>query len=580
METKHFLPNRAGLGQGKIAKISSEKISGDGQISRFQIAKRVGAASGYSAENRAVTLSSQGQYKLSIHSCFPLLTILEFSLNLKVNEHAKIRVCGILDLETWESADGAEEGQLVKAILTNESDKTEQIIFSGIMSSMQLNQSNDTYMILMEAVSHTFLLDLRKESRSFQNTDSSYYSILEDVFEKHDGEIYSSDQDAQIEFPVIQYRETPWEFANRMASCMNTVVVPILQSEVPSAQIGISKQNYIGELPKREYHIAFDKSYYICKDPECSKRDFTYYEFNSFVNFDIGDYASASGQTMLITEKTVTLQQGALVFHYKLMRERGIWRNKFANMKLEGSSITGTVLETAQELVKLHLHIDDSQDIKEAYPFTWRPETGNLMYLMPKVGSIVRLYFSDRYESSGICIDCIRENGTDCPETQNPNNRYLVTEDREKMYMKPEQMGFISEMSTSSLEINDTDGAMFSSKQTLNIKATNDISIQGKNLTVTAPKECSTMRRSASGPSVINLCNNVDSVGTIGGFMSTMPLKTKQVSGTPEKKTETIDVSEIEDDILSTAAPNYTEQKIATAVLGTNVMTVHVKGVI
>ncbi len=58
-----------------------------------------------------------------------------------------------------------------------------------------------------------------------------------------------------------------------------------------------------------------------------------------------------------------------------------------------GASIEGKVLAVKEELVKLHLDIDENQSEEEAFWFRYAPPTTNIMYAMPSIGESVRLYF-------------------------------------------------------------------------------------------------------------------------------------------------------------------------------------------
>ena len=50
--------------------------------------------------------------------------------------------------------------------------------------------------------------------------------------------------------------------------------------------------------------------------------------------------------------------------------------------------IEGEVLQTKGEVLRLHLEIDDSQDVSAAYDYPWRPITGNMLYCMPEKGGV------------------------------------------------------------------------------------------------------------------------------------------------------------------------------------------------
>ena len=97
---------------------------------------------------------------------------------------------------------------------------------------------------------------------------------------------------------------------------------------------------------------------------------------------------------------------------------------------LKGVVIEGEVLQTKGEVLRLHLEIDDSQDVSAAYDYPWRPITGNMLYCMPEKGTRAALYFDKDNEENAKAIYNLRENGEQCPELADPVDRYFTTDCR------------------------------------------------------------------------------------------------------------------------------------------------------
>ena len=103
------------------------------------------------------------------------------------------------------------------------------------------------------------------------------------------------------------------------------------------------------------------------------------------------------------------LKCSALLFPKECFRTE-----KIPAKTLEGAVITGRILETRQEFVKVHLGIDRAQDADSGYEFPWTPATGNLLYCMPEKGTKAAVYFGSADEASGSVIYAVRENGLLC----------------------------------------------------------------------------------------------------------------------------------------------------------------------
>ncbi|MCQ2023267.1 hypothetical protein LJE35_18410, partial [Clostridium butyricum] len=107
------------------------------------------------------------------------------------------------------------------------------------------------------------------------------------------------------------------------------------------------------------------------------------------------------------------------------------------NRKLKGISLEGEILEVSGEHVKLHLSIDENQEVSKAAWFRYAPPTGNLMYSMPIVGTSARLYFSNEMCVEPIVTGCVRINGSSCEQFSDTSNRYFVTESDNHLDMLP-----------------------------------------------------------------------------------------------------------------------------------------------
>ena len=139
----------------------------------------------------------------------------------------------------------------------------------------------------------------------------------------------------------------------------------------------------------------------------------SYYKVRCYGNLQIGDKTQFKRKNLVICEKKCYLEKEIWTFEYTLARPSYLAMLRQYNEKICGMSILGTVLETAGETLKIHLDIDPAQDPAKAYPYDWIPGTGNLMYLIPKVGTRVSLYFYGSDERSARAIGCIRTNGGD-----------------------------------------------------------------------------------------------------------------------------------------------------------------------
>ncbi|WP_353846234.1 hypothetical protein [Clostridium sp. ZBS20] len=171
-----------------------------------------------------------------------------------------------------------------------------------------------------------------------------------------------------------------------------------------------------------------------------------------------------------------------IMYKYKLCRKNGVWQTKLYNSLLSGASIEGKVLAVKEELVKIHLNIDENQNEGEAFWFRYAPPTINIMYAMPRIGESVRLYFPGEGNEEPIVTGCVRKNGDTCGQTSDTTNRYFQTEHGSEIAMLPRALN-IKGVSKEPLSINfdDESGVILTSPTGLNLNAGGEIVISTKN---------------------------------------------------------------------------------------------------
>ena len=101
-----------------------------------------------------------------------------------------------------------------------------------------------------------------------------------------------------------------------------------------------------------------------------------------------------------------------------------------------------TVKGCIGEPVQLELDIDGRRPEQPCHPWTWVPATGNLMYMMPQVGTCVSLYFKGDEEDSAVAVNCIRS-GTGC-EGADYRDKSLTTEHGMQLRLCQCDMGVVT----------------------------------------------------------------------------------------------------------------------------------------
>ena len=414
------------------------------------------------------------------------LTTLEFHVG--VNEHGWAVVEGEAGENAVEQLQGAVAGQ-EQVILAQDESGAEQPLFAGIIRTASLITYGEYTHFRIELQSGTIQMDQVKRSRSFQDVKETYSQIAQKVASEYpDGAVIPTvGLDKPLGVPVIQYRETDWEFMKRMAIWCGGVVVPETHYSYPRLWFGFPERAFTCTFPEDCYTTGISQRYYELGGPVAGyeRSDFLYYDVCSSQSCDLGWYTVFKGQEFLIYEKWGKMERGELIFTYRLGKPGLGWGRKRYNDKISGMTILGEVLSTERETVRLKLDIDEGWNPGGPYPYTWRPETGNMMYCMPQVGTRVSLYFPNYDEQMAMAVNCVRTNGGSCTRMSDPSKRSFVTEHGKEMNLYPQEMSLLGG-ANGMVKLEDETGISISTDKGIMVVALGPVSISGKVAVTTA----------------------------------------------------------------------------------------------
>lgn len=411
------------------------------------------------------------------------------NLHIGVNAHGWAIVEGEADKNALEQLSGALAGR-EQQILTMDESGAEKCLFAGVIREAELVRVGGYHRFHVELLSGTCLMDQEVRSRSFQDVSRTYSQVAEQVCAAYNGgaAICTVGEDKTLGKPVIQYQETDWEFLMRMASHCGGVLVPETHRGLPRLWFGFPDRSFTCEFPENAYTSGISQRYYELGGSVAgyNKTDFLYYDVESPQLCDLGWYTIFKGQPFIISEKSVRLERGEPIFTYRLGRPGLGWGKMLYNEKISGMTLLGEVLETSRETLKLKLDIDKGWNPGGLYPYTWRPETGNFMYCMPRAGTRVSLYCPNYDEKAAIAVNCVRTNGADCDRMSEPSKRSFVTEHGKEMNLYPQEMSLLGG-ANGSIRLADEEGVFVKTDKKITIVAQEKVSISAKSAVGAAP---------------------------------------------------------------------------------------------
>lgn len=414
-------------------------------------------------------------------------------LDIKVvpNEHGRAKVYAIGSKEILEKIRRIDLNEPVEILVRD------KVLFCGVVQNVNWYYEGMIMHLELEIASLSVLLDCKKKKKSFQNSKMTIGSIIKNVIGlERSGEVGIYAEDKRTVSPVYQFQETDWQFIRRMAAGLGSCVYPDVANRNISIQIGIKDETETVTLEHDNYDYGVSGDFFSEEKRYgmLDKSFFLFYKIESYEDYDIGQKVMFRNRNMNILEKRMFMRGAELIFQYKLGNEKSCFLNEYSNPLLSGMSISGKVLATQNELLKIHLDIDEIQNEEEAYWYEWVPETGNIMYCMPQKGTRVQLYFPSEREDSAIAVSCIRENGASCSSMSNTDHKYFANENGKQFYLKQSEIGFMNESKEISLIEDDGAGMKITSNQEINVISKQKIEWKANKIVLNTPVEIKMMR--------------------------------------------------------------------------------------
>ncbi len=437
--------------------------------------------------------------ELFVESKIAIKNIWELSLKVKEGEHGRLFLLGSLDEEAGHSA--------LLHSLENSQVKLygkEELFFCGFIKQAELIHEGKGFTLKLGAVSSTFLLDLEKKSRSFQETQKTYKEVFWSTLKEEPGaSLWMYGKDKTLDTPAYQLEETDWQWIKRMASWLGEPSFPGIYSKEPSIHIGLPQgRNYeADETEVTETKIWRDEGE-------------IYRQIRTGENWNLGDRVQWRGKEYVVGEKEGKLEKGLWLFYYTIAKKGAFNIKPYEHVEFTGRRLAATVLERKKELVRVKFEMDREQEKKKAYWYPWCPVSGNVFYCMPEEGEKVYIELEDSRGSKARAVEGVHRNGKGNPQML-PAHRLFTTRDKKRITLTEEKIAFQDFKRKEPLELllNDLTGIDARSHQKLVIWAKEDIGIKGETIYFQAPKEISILRKNAFSPSVINMCNGFDSIG-------------------------------------------------------------------
>ncbi|NFI04074.1 phage tail protein [Clostridium botulinum] len=405
----------------------------------------------------------------------------------ELNEHAKLYISGIIDDESADKYVETADAESSIKISLKDNNGTAINVFEGIVTKIGINATNNVRTLEVEALSNTFLLDIKKKNRTFQNENYTYKNVFSEIISDYnDVQIlnYITNQ-TKIDKLIVQYRETDWELLKRLASHFNVPLVPECTLSGIKYLMGNSGCSTLYELDEFNYSINKGLQEYKLKSEndidDLNDINLISYEVATNIVMKLYNLVNFKGRSLYIYRTELELINGVISNKYILRDENGMKVRKTYNNKIVGISLQGRVIDTEKDRVKVSLEIDGSptQCAKWfEYSTVFSSPDGTGWYCMPEVGDAIRLYFPDNVEKNAYAISSVNLQSSNSSKRSDPSRKSIGTKYGKEIVMSPGAVEIIGNGNLL-MRLTDDGGIEVNSNKSIVMSAGGDVSISG-----------------------------------------------------------------------------------------------------
>lgn len=435
---------------------------------------------------------------------FKMLSVFSVQGNQQVNEHGSFTISGLIDSDKRdEYLMKAAEETWVKVVAYDEKD-VETTLFHGILTNIKITVEGDSCVMELELYSGTRLMDYETHIRTYQKSGYTYDQITAmcNLGYHQSDVIHTEGNGAAIPGFMMQYGETDWNFLKRIASTLNTVLIPESRLE------GVK---YFFGIPKKGVEAIEVENFVICQEQALSAKKKVYlaksYVVESRSILSLGSPVDFQGTRLWIWRIETGWKGNELYHKYHLKGMDAFYAFRNYNQSLIGLSLLGTVKAVKGEQVQIRITDDENQESGECwfdYSTVYSSPDGAGWYCMPEIGDCVRLYCPSEDETKAYVTSAVHENNGKGIRT-NPAHKIWRNKQGKEIRMTPDKV-LLTNNDGMMVELIDGKGIRIKSSGSINIKAANNINLRSNASVEMAASQKITLKQ---GDTVMQLSDGI-----------------------------------------------------------------------
>ena len=409
----------------------------------------------------------------------PISKVTQLEIKNAINTYGSATITGEVSLAEGEAFVSRADGTTEVRITTTASGQP-PVLFVGVVDKSSISKMADYAVLTVHLKATASRLDLQKKNKSYQNSGSTYEEIINQSLGGK-ATLVMQVSDKAIGQMIMQYQETPWEFAGRMASMFEAPISANVTTDIPVITVGVPKGSKSYDLPDVEYVSASEEE----NTSSISGTGIITAQY-----MELGDkvtYGGASGQ---VGQLQATISGGILRTKISVAKKDRLVQKPHYNQTVSGRMLKGIVQAVEKDKVQVHLvDIDESYDnggnLWLPYSTAYSSGDGSGFYCMPQEQDEVRVFFPSDNEKDAFAASSVNVSPLDNPQHKKwrspAGKEILLTEGGIYITCKGEKI-FIN--------LEDENGITISSDKDINVMTVNNMLLYAqRQLTVQAEKK-------------------------------------------------------------------------------------------
>lgn len=352
-------------------------------------------------------------------------------------------------------------------------------LFAGVISNISMRKEDEYAVLQIKLEAMASQLNVEKQNRSFQKSSSTYEEVI-NMAVGGKGIVDMKASDHPIGSLIMQYNETPWIFAMRMASALGAPICSNINTEVPILTIGIPDTGKSYDLKDVEYGYSSDGGS-------------TGTTLTGMQTVQIGDRVMYGGKRDAVKKYCCRMQGGILMTTVYVIPEAEAQSinsgngtagenvpNQIMNTQAAGKMFTGIVQEVNLDKVKVHLTDIDSSfdgggDFWFPYSTAYSSGDGSGFYCMPAQGDTVRVFFPSDNEKDAFAASSINVS-----PLADPKHKKWRTPGGKEILMTEQGMFITCKQDRIFINLEDENGITIFSEKDINVNSMSNMTLYAR----------------------------------------------------------------------------------------------------